>query len=131
MKNIVCEGKRSKWGNLVIGSWDKERGLLWFRFWCKHIPGHEGEAMPVFSTDPFDALQFVYQDMAEKTKDRIDKMFPGSYTYFVAPAALAHSKGGQNFLKFIYSPDPEDETDGDEDPVETSATFTASRSEDT
>ena len=111
-----CECKRSEWGDMVIGSC-KKGNLYWFRFWCKHIPGHEDEPMPVFSADYRDAIRFTYVDMANAVKDKIEKDF-NDHDLFVAPASLLASRGGRNFLKFMYGPDPEDDTDGDEIVVE-------------
>ena len=120
-----CECKRSEWGDMIVGCRDKENRFLWFRFWCKHIPGHEGEPMPVFSTDYQDALRFVYSDMAEFTKEKI-KTEHNVENLFVAPAFMLTSKSGMNLLKILYGPDLEDDTDGDEIPTETSADFEGS-----
>lgn len=120
-----CECKRSKWGDMVIGVYSKDSGCLWFRFWCKHIPGHEGESMPVFSTDPRDALRFAYSDMAEAVKEQIEKDYPSETPYFTTPALFPLSESAHNFFRVLYGPPIEDDTDGDEKPYEENADFEA------
>lgn len=123
-----CECKRSKWGDMIVGCRDNENNFLWFRFWCKHIPGHEGEPMPVFSTDYRDALRFVYADMAEFTMEKISKEHEVQ-NLFIVPASMPESRAGRNLIRIMYGPDFEDDTDGDEVPTETSADFEALENE--
>ncbi len=62
----------------IVASGDGEKGqLLYFRGWCQHVPGEEGNPTPVFSEDPHDAVRFEDRNGALELIRQIREEHPG------------------------------------------------------
>ena len=96
---MSTEGKKSKWGNMVIFAKHKG-GFIWFCEWCTHVPGREGEMVPVFCSDPHDAMQFLYPEKAHAVNQQIRDTF-GCETN-VCPAFTMYSDAGKRLLNTIF-----------------------------
>lgn len=58
----------SEWA--IIGI-DQDDDFFYFRKWCKNVPEHEGEAMPIFSSEAEDAMSFASKFTAENIAEKI------------------------------------------------------------
>ena len=82
------KAKKSKWGNVVIFAKHND-DFIWFCEWSTHVPKREGEMVPIFCTDPHEAMQFVYPVKARAVVQQIRDAF-GIET-FICPADAMYS----------------------------------------
>jgi len=104
----IDETRRNKFGNMIIGSWDRNSSnFVWFMCWCTHVPGREGQMTPVFTSDHKEAMQFVYADKAKSVIAQIKDTWP-EMKMFDAPAAWAMCDTGRRLIKAIFGEFRED-----------------------
>jgi len=102
MTTMIDETRRNKLGNMMIGSWDKNKnGFVWFSFWCTHVLGREGQMTPVFTDDPNEAMQFIYADTPKSVISQINETWP-DMKLFDAPAIWAMCDTGRRLLRAIF-----------------------------
>lgn len=96
---MSTKGNKSKWGNMVICAKYKN-DFIWFCEWSTHVPGHNGEMVPIFCSDPHEAMQFLYPEKAKAVSEQIRDTF-GCETY-ACPACTMYSNVGKRLLNAIY-----------------------------
>lgn len=116
MATMINEKRRGKFGNMIIGSWNKKgEGFVWFSFWCTHVPGREGQMTPVFTADPREAMQFVYTDTPKSVIAQINETWP-EMKLFDVPASWPLCDTGRRLIRAMFGQLPEeDETEEDDE----------------
>jgi hypothetical protein len=102
MTTKIDETRRNKFGNMVIGSWNKNTNdFVWFMSWCTHVPGREGQMTPVFTSDREEAMQFVYADKAKAVIEQIKETWP-EMKLFDTPAVWTMCDTGRCLIRAIF-----------------------------
>ena len=108
MTTKIDETRRNKFGNMMIGAWNKNsNSFVWFMSWCTHVPGREGQMTPVFTADYAEAMQFVYADKAKSVIAQIQETWP-EMKLFDVPAVWAMCDTGRRLIRAIFGETPKD-----------------------
>lgn len=126
-----AEMERIRRKQKVIFHYDKEKDeFTYFRFWCKNTPDKgkefkalmeeigigEGQSVPVFSSEPGDAMRFADTDAASGCKAKIEELFPVmADNLHISVWDIPMSEAGRRLLRILHGWGSESFEDLDDD----------------